>query len=266
MSKPLIALLLLATALPLGCSGTDVPPDPLASRTGFCKAWGESACNEDVIADCNANSKDDCVAKQSDFCLTLIPTAYDSKYAKECLSAVTDAYKDTELTAEEIQIVTQFAAPCDQLSRGSVPGGGTCKNHDDCNTADGYGCLIKPGETRGACLKPEEVKPGEACDGPAQVCETGYFCDGENCLAFRKTNKPCTADYECLPSDQCAVSEADPETSLCTTRAPLNADCTSDAECASNYCAIDPDQTVGACVLKVVLGRREPLCANLRLP
>ena len=44
MNKSLLALALLAFTLPVACSGEDVPPDPLATRGGFCDAWAKNAC------------------------------------------------------------------------------------------------------------------------------------------------------------------------------------------------------------------------------
>jgi len=103
----LIALTVLALSLPLGCSAAEEPPDPLARASGFCQAWGESACQEAVVSACDAASIEDCVATQSDFCLSVVPSSYASAKAKACLLAVKNAYKDANLTAEELQVKRQ---------------------------------------------------------------------------------------------------------------------------------------------------------------
>ena len=99
MKKSLIALFAVILTLPLGCKvGEDTPPDPLAKREGFCKAWAENACQKDVVDFCNASSVEKCVSTQSDTCLGIIPENYSSNHAKDCLTAVKAAYKDAVLT------------------------------------------------------------------------------------------------------------------------------------------------------------------------
>ncbi len=266
MTKPLIALALLALSLPLGCSGAEEPPDPLARPSGFCEAWAEAACQEDVVTACDAASVDDCVATQSDFCLDLIPATYDSTKAKACLSAVKTAYRDANLTAEEIQVVRYLAAPCDQLSDGVSEEGESCGSSDECNTAGGLFCIKKLGASRGSCETPEMVPPGDACDGAAQVCEDGYFCNGENCVAYKKTGAACEGDYQCLPEEQCLTTvDADGvETSACTVRLELNEVCAGDADCQSGYCYLAASATEGECASMIRLSRSEPLCDDLQ--
>ena len=266
MKTPLISLFLLALTLPLGCTvEKETPPDPLATRVGFCKAWAENACQPTVLEDCNVPSAEDCQDKQSDFCLGIIPESYTSKLAKQCLAAVKAAYKDGDLTAEELAIVIKLGAPCDQLSKGIASEGESCEKNDDCNTAGGFSCVIKPGATDGTCGMPEEVGGGDACDGPAQVCEAGYFCDGENCIAYKKTvTGVCEGDFQCKPEDHCVADPTDETTSNCQARADLSDDCTSDQDCQSGYCAIAQDAASGKCANKIRLSLNEPLCDNLR--
>src|SRR5882672_6613871 len=121
MQQPLISLFLLALTLPLGCTvEKETPPDPLATRTGFCTAWAENACQSAVLDDCSSPSAEACQSTQSDFCLGIIPESYSSKHAKECLAAVKAAYKDGDLTGDELAVVIKLGAPCDQLSKGTA--------------------------------------------------------------------------------------------------------------------------------------------------
>ena len=264
--RKLISLAVLALSLPLGCSAAEEPPDPLARAAGFCQAWGESACQEAVVSACDAASIEDCVATQSDFCLSVVPSSYASAKAKACLLAVKNAYKDANLTAEELQVVRYLAAPCDQLSAGVMDEGQSCSTNDDCNTAGGVFCIKKLGASRGSCEKPEVVPPGDACDGAAQLCEDGYFCNGENCVAYKKTGAACEDHYQCLPEDQCVTTvDADGvETSACTARLELNEVCTGDADCQSGYCYVPAGATEGECASMIRLSRSEPLCDDLQ--
>ncbi len=264
MKKSLIAVFALVLTLPLGCKvEDDTPPDPLAKRTGFCDAWAEAACQPKVVDYCNANSVEDCQATQADFCLGIVPEDYSSGHAKECLSAVKAAYKDAELDPSDIAIVIQLAAPCDQLSKGTSTDGESCTAHDDCNTAAGFDCILKQGAAKGVCAKPEEVGPGEACDGPSQVCGEGNYCNGENCVAYKKTAGACEGDYQCKPEDHCVIP-ADAETGTCDVRLELNEVCTSSSDCQSGYCAMADGDTEGECASTIRLARTEPLCLKLR--
>jgi hypothetical protein len=267
MKKPLIALALLALTLPLGCKVEDEPPDPLASRSGFCDAWAENACQPKVVEYCNASSVNDCKSQQSDVCRGKMPENYSSKHAKECLAAVKSAYSDGDLSPADIAVVIHFGEPCNQLSKGTAAEGESCKTNDDCNTAGGVTCVIKLGAAKGVCATPEEVGGGEACDGDAQVCADGFYCDGENCIAYKKTGKACDAgaDYECSPEDHCVVA-ADDTTGMgaCTLLADLNEECTVDADCQSGYCPLATGDTTGSCAGTIRLSRTEPLCDDLR--
>jgi hypothetical protein len=266
MTKPLIALAVLALSLPLACSGAEEPPDPLAKPAGFCEAWGKAACQADVVAACDAASVEDCVTTQSEFCIDLIPATYASAKAKPCLDAVKNAYKDANLTAEELQVVINLAAPCDQLSSGVSDEGESCGRNDECNTAGGLSCVKKLDATRGSCEQPEVIGPGDACDGAAQVCEQGYYCNGENCVAYKRTGAVCEGHYQCLPEEQCVITvDADGvESSACTARLELNEVCTADTDCQSGYCYMAADATEGECASMIRLSRSEPLCEALQ--
>lgn len=266
MTKSLISLLVLAFALPLGCKSEEEAPDPLATRAGFCDAWAEAACSQAVLDACNESKVDNCKAAQADYCLTLLPKTYrSSDYADQCVKAVGSAYADGDLTADELSVVTRLGAPCDHLSSGSSEDGDSCKKNDDCNTAGGSICIFKLGAAEGTCGKPEEVAAGDPCDAPTQVCDATHYCNGENCVAYKKTDATgCEGDYMCKPEDRCLIA-ADATTGTCTARADLSDPCTSDDDCQSHYCAIAADATEGKCASKLRLGINEPLCDNLRL-
>jgi len=263
MNKPLIAVVVALLTLPLGCKVEDDTPDPLASKTGFCSAWADNACQANVVEFCGAKSADACKGSQSKFCLGLLPDKYSSKHAKECLDAVKAAYADGNLTPEEITTVIDLGAPCDQLSTGTVGEGDTCKFNAECNTAGGLTCIMKLGTTEGVCATPEEVGGGEACDGDAQVCAGNFYCDGANCIAYKKTGKACDADFECTPENHCAIATGD-TTETCVLRADLDEACNADADCQSGYCPGATSDTPGQCTGTIRLGHLEPLCTDLK--
>lgn len=260
MRKPLIALCLLTLTLPFGCSSDDAaPPDPLAKREGFCEAWAESACQQSVVDACDSGTIDDCVDAQSDYCLSLIPEVYGSQHAKECLAAVKAAYKDADLTADELQVVLKLAAPCDKLSKGTADEGDACERADDCNTAGGFTCVIKLGAAEGSCEKPEEISAGEDCSGDDAVCAEGFYCNGDNCVAYKKTGGACDGNYQCKPEDYCVI-ETEGEPGACTARVALNDPCTTDDDCQTHYCLIQSGEPEGSCASRLRLSPSEPLC------
>jgi hypothetical protein len=263
MKKSLIALALLALTLPFGCKAKEDPPDPLAQRGGFCDAWAKAACQKVVVDDCNAASADDCEATQNRICIKKLPEIYDSRHASECLDAVKAAYSDGDLTADELTVVLNFGAPCDQLSKGTSSDGEACVENNDCYTAAGFSCIKKLGATDGVCGKPDPKKGGETCDGPSEVCVDGYFCDGSNCLVYKKTNAACEGDYQCDPVNHCVIATGE-TMGTCGAREALNATCTSNEDCESHYCAVNADPAKSKCASKIRLTLNEPLCDDLR--
>jgi len=263
MKKPLIALLLLGLCLPTACTEEE-PPDPLAKSGAFCDAWADKACQADVVKYCNAKSVDSCRSTQGDFCRGIVPENYTSAHAKECLDAVDAAYRDAELSPDELQVVLRLAAPCDRLSKGTRTSGQSCSSADECNTADGFACIKKQGASDGVCAEPEVSAAGDECSAPNQVCKDGYYCNGDNCVTLKKTGASCEGDYQCRLTDYCQKDSADADTGTCELRAELDESCSRDADCQSGYCVIESGVTEGVCASTIRLSRTEPLCESLR--
>lgn len=263
MKKPLIALFALVLTLPLGCSSEeDPPPNPLATRDGFCQAWAESACQPKVLDYCTATSSA-CQEAQKDVCLDLVPRSYTSEHAESCLRAVSSAYEDGDLSATELAVVLHLAAPCDMLSSGTSDDGDACTENNDCNTAGGFICVIKKGADTGVCAEPEVVGPAEECTGVKQVCSEGYYCN-DNCVVYKKTDTGvCEGDYQCKPEDHCVFETAGAETGVCLERLGTGEACAKDSDCQSGICLPD-SETESLCVSTIRLSRNEPLCDNLK--
>jgi hypothetical protein len=263
MKKPLIALFALVLSLPLACSSDpEEPPNPLATRDGFCQAWAESACTAKVVDYCTTQVSA-CQATQKDVCLDLVPRSYSSVHAEGCLRAVGGAYEDGDLSAEELGVVLHLASPCDKLSSGASGDGDSCTENNDCNTVDGFVCVIKKGAATGVCAEPEVVGAAEECTGKKQICAEGYYCN-DNCVVYKKTDTGvCEGDYQCKPEDHCVEDADDPETSHCVARSGTGEACTADSDCASGICLPETD-TESVCVSTIRLSRNEPLCENLK--
>lgn len=263
MNKPLIAWCALLFALPLGCSSDpEEPPNPLATRDGFCQAWADAACSAKVLDFCVAKS-DACKEAQKDVCLDLVPRSYTSDQADACVRAVGDAYADGDLSAEELRIVLHLAAPCDRLSSGTSGDGEECAKNSDCNTAGGFTCIFKKGADTGVCGEPEVVGAAEECTGPKQVCAEGYYCN-DNCVVYKKTDTGvCEGDYQCKPTDHCVPTPEDPDKSVCVERSITGEACQTDSDCASGIC-LPETETESVCVSTVRLSRNEPLCEALK--
>jgi len=231
------------------------------TRDAFCAEWAKLACNAEVVDVCQASSVEDCQDSQKDFCLDLVPTSYSEERARVCLTAVEAAYADADLEGDELKTVTQLGAPCHQLVRGSGGVNADCDSNADCDGPKGLECVTKGGALSGTCQNPEEVKGGFECSAPQEVCEDGFYCNGDNCISYKKLGASCTVDGECGPGAYC---EADlPATAKsCIERVGVGEACSSARECESEICLVAGGESL--CVNQVRLSFSEPLCQTLR--
>lgn len=219
------------------------------------------ACNDEVLSACQSSTVESCRDSQKDYCLSIVPTSYGSDQARACLDAVQAAYTDADLNGEELKVVTQLGAPCHQLVRGTGGEDASCESNSECDGPRGFVCVIKGGETLGTCQIPEEVKGGFECAAPQEVCEDGFYCNGENCLSYRKLGASCTVDGECGPEAYCEVV-APALTKSCVSRVDIGESCLSARECLSEICLLAGDEML--CLDRVRLGPSEPICKTLR--
>src|SRR5688572_23051053 len=154
-----IALVLLVPFA--ACSGDE---DDAESREDFCDRWAASTCNDDVVSVCQAADVDACRLSQERFCLDLVPAVgFVDTRADACIDAVKEAYADTNLDADELDIVLRLGAPCDRLVRGPRTASESCMSRLDCVGPDGYDCVFKAGMAMGSCEKPVVAQPGRDC-------------------------------------------------------------------------------------------------------
>jgi hypothetical protein len=257
------------------CSGAKKAPGSSANKTAqsFCESFGKAACNDTVVSKCSGGGTDvdKCVASQAAFCMTMleVPAFYSSENAKACLDAVTAAYKDAKLTAAEVQIVRELAAPCDKLIKGPGSTGSTCTSTTDCNALEDLSCVMRPGDAMGSCQVPEIVGGGISCAAPERVCEDSFYCNGQNCIERPKqagaacaADIPCSADFTCVDTSPGAGTNqpcsAASDSCSCGARANTGSACVVSDECKSGVCADD------LCQELVELTAAADFCRQLR--
>lgn len=214
-----------------GCGGEDDPPDPLATRAGFCGEWAKNACNQEVITSCAATGSEACRDAQQEHCLSLVPAdGYQRGAARTCLDAVRGALTDARLTSEEAGVVLR--------------GEGACS----------FSCVEL---ADGGCVEPTVVSGGGECSAEDAVCDEGFYCNGDNCIARRAAGRECSAEIPCLEDLKC-VGPVDAQ--LCEERASDGAACENDDDCASGICG----RGTNLCAARVTLSDAEPVCSLFR--
>jgi hypothetical protein len=242
------------------CSSKVTPPDPYATKTGFCEGWAEAACSVTVVSHCSGveaakvtpDLTSACVDTQKHFCEGLVPDGYVSTQAEICLSAVRTAYSDGTLSASEVATVRHLGEPCNHLIKGSQAKDDSCTTDTDCNTVDNYLCVMKSGV--GACEIPKLVDNGTSCSAPEAACHDGFYCDGAHCVQSLDKGEKCKNDFECTTGLSC-----DATSGTCAPRVPQTS-CTMDQDCTTNVC----DLPVGKCVSSIILSPAEGLCQDLQ--
>jgi hypothetical protein len=238
------------------CSSSD--EDEPNTPENFCARWASAACSPEVVSACQAAGEDDCQQSQMAFCLGQLPaTGFSGARADQCIDAVEAAYADADITSGEIHTVLRFAAPCDQLVRGLRAEGEACDSRSDCDAPSGFDCVFKGDAAEGTCQLPETIGAGRDCSAPNAVCEPGFYCNGENCIAGESVGDACTYHAQCGPEGYCGL------TSVCQGRATVGEPCGFDEQCDSGVC-YRFSATEQVCTDRLRLSRSEPICEDLR--
>jgi hypothetical protein len=257
--RRLPAFVLLSLSVSIGfsaCSSSE--DDEPNTPESFCARWARAACSPEVVSACQAADASDCQASQVEFCLDALPAAgFSGAKADQCLDAVESAYEDADITSDEIHTVLRFAAPCDQLVRGLRAEGEECDSRSDCDAPRGFDCVFKGDTSTGTCQLPETIGAGRDCSAANAVCEAGFYCNGENCIAGEDVGDPCTYHAQCGPAGYCGL------TSVCQPRASVGSSCGFDEQCASGVC-YQFSATEQVCTDRLRLSRSEPICEDLR--
>jgi hypothetical protein len=265
------AFLLGLVACFAGCSAKDQSPDPYATVSDFCAAWGKKACNSVVVNSCSGMDTtptlgDSCVQSQRVFCEKLVNehTGYSSVQAQTCLDAVGRAYADAKLTALEIATVRHLGDPCNHLFKGPQALGESCAEDADCDTLKNVQCVMKSGS--GTCAIPTVVANGTSCSAPGAACMPGFYCSAdENCVQSKTIGAKCTATFECATGLDCTGLDEDAgvTSGKCTARVSQTA-CTADSDCTTNVCDIATGASTGMCVNSIILAPTDGVCGDLR--
>ncbi|HEX3594598.1 MAG TPA: hypothetical protein VHU80_05840 [Polyangiaceae bacterium] len=255
--------------------------DSLESRVstvrGFCDEWATRACNATVVKLCSAATPDDCIEAQQAFCETLIPEdKFSSKNAVACLDAVGDAYSMGSLTADQRDTVLKLGNECSKIVSGPGTAGKSCTEDSDCDRDEDLACIKKTSVT-GKCQVPSSpaISGGHSCEAEEAVCEDGYYCDGENCLAGHSQGDDCSATVPCDTDSHCvdadgkvigvgAAPDGGVATGTCAARKAVGSDCDTDDDCASQICTPTAGSTSGVCSAQISLSPSEQACKNLR--
>lgn len=237
---------ILALGLSVGCHS----PEPEVTRDEFCGQWAIAACSSEVVSVCQASSADACRVSQRAACHDALPDEFVDRGVEECIEAVKSAYKDADLTAKELDVVSRYGGACSDIFIGNDEGG-RCSRDADCEPA--LRCVLKD-EERGSCQQPLIIEPGFSCSEPAEACTEGFYCDGKNCLAALAEGAPCDNDTQCGPSMFCDET--------CAEKVGVGDACSSDSECLSGICSSSSGERI--CLDRLRLSPAEPMCATLK--
>ncbi|MBX3125643.1 MAG: hypothetical protein KF718_02965 [Polyangiaceae bacterium] len=256
-----ISLLLAVVACSSKKDG-ELAVNPYATEHSFCTQWAKAACNPAVVGKCSGGGADTdaCVQSQTNYCLANLPDNYAPDDAKACVEYVKSAYQDAKLTAAELAVVRDFGAPCNTLSRGPIGAGSACVKRSDCDTVDGFDCIVRPGEPSGTCQLPVTVGGGDPCGEPQLICPSTHYCDGNNCLTRIKEGSACSETQPCAESLRCSEVNG---SSICVAKSAGATNCASNDECSSGVCAFGIGASVGKCVAELDLGVTVSQCEDL---
>jgi len=239
-----------------GTVRTGSSPTRTVSSQDFCQAWAQAACSDAVVSACQATDAKHCRQSQSEFCRSLVPDQTAAAGGDECVSAVSAAYRDADLSGSELQLVLRLGGPCERVLRGTARAGDACKAANECDRSRGYACAMKSDSGAGTCQIPEVVSPGRDCKAPEKTCGSGFYCDGHNCIETLAAGEACSIQAQCAEMGFCN------EAGQCAEHIAVNQPCHNDGECARGICSEFQGEQV--CTDRVVLSRADPLCEALR--
>jgi hypothetical protein len=221
----------------------------------FCRDWAAAACTSEVVDVCQAEGPEECRQTQEDFCRDLVPEDFSDHEGDACIDAVSAAYEDGELRGDELATVLKLGPPCDRLIVGPKSEGQSCSERTDCDLSTGFECVRKAGLEDGTCQLAELIEAGRDCEAVQATCETGFYCDGENCVEAKDAGDVCMIQEECGEEGYCSAEGE------CVARGGTGTPCTADLQCSEGICyEFEGEQT---CTDRIVLSRAEPLCDEL---
>lgn len=184
----------------------------------------EDECIERATAICTL------AGAASDDSVVLGRTGFNDVQAEECLENLRAAAEACDVgSAQRAQLL------CDDVTEGTVTGGGECAFSSECR-AGGTCDLESPPDVDdalhaplGACVEP----PAQGDECPEGVCATGLFCQNNRCDVLPGDGDPC--NVECAPGLFCALTEF-----VCAAQKVDGERCDSPVECLGGICQFVP--------------------------
>lgn len=226
--------------------------------TSFCHARAQAECGAEVIRACAAPDATRCIASRQAACATDVPvgTSYNANGAEACLHAVSAAYNDAKLSAQENR---DMGDSCAAVFDGPGVANATCKKHIDCKVSSGLRCVLPGGSDTGTCQIPQRVQGGGSCASPSQLCIDGFHCGiTMHCDINSQVGEPCSDTLPCVEAARCMAS------GLCEKKFDDGTVCTDDGECLHDLCARGTTSPQGLCVSQMTLAPNEPFCIDAR--
>jgi hypothetical protein len=212
-----------------------------------------------VIKACAVADGSRCIEKRQASCLASIPagTTYEANQAEACVDAVSTAYRDAKLTAEENRSTQTI---CNRVFDGAGNVNATCMRDFDCKLSLGLRCVFGGLAGAGTCQMPERIQGGGSCAAPNQMCVEGFHCGVTlHCDINSQLGEPCNVILlPCAPSAQCN------EAGMCVAKFKDGDLCTSDEQCAHELCARGSGVSQGLCAQQLTLAPNEPFCIDAR--
>lgn len=234
---------------------------PNGGAADFCTAVAQAACKKNnteanaVPAGCGV-TVDTCVAAYAAHCEAGeidpsrrsrdVANIYRPDRAKACIEAVRVGHEDGILYPTEIAAISQA---CDVVFSRRSPLNGPCSVEADCSdTATGSNKLSCFYDANGAgkCVVQTVVKPGFDCSALGSLCEAGYHCNGQNCIADTTGDQgdtSCARGGSCGTTQRCVPDPATPQGTVatnyvCIDKLQNDQDCAANEECVSGACAL----------------------------
>lgn len=143
---------------------------------------------------------------------------------------------------------------CDAVFFGRLERGEICEDAGDC--APGLGCVTADGTCPGRCQPPRAL--GESCQPDLEPCQASLSCEAGRCVpAHVLLGEACVTTNQCPQGSRCLIlddAEGAQSAGVCARKAPLEADCEDDEDCASGFCAFELETLMGD-ELALELGR-----------
>jgi hypothetical protein len=248
----------LAAALALAsCTVNNGPKYP--DLNSFCNGEAMAECSPQVVLDCAVANASTCIANRQAVCVAAAPagTTYDPTLAENCISVISNAYSDAQLTLAESDAIS---AACTVVYNGPGAPDAACQVDTDCKVSTGLRCVLHAGSSTGTCQIPQPVQGGGSCAASDAQCVAGFHCGATaHCDIDGALNEACDAPDPCEPDLTC-----DATTMLCAAKGADGTACATGEDCTNGICNKGSGQAMGLCVSQVVLAPDEPFCVDSR--